>query len=73
MAPEAIPRLANGSSSMDLRANKCELTYVFAVELHFLLKRDYAILRHTYVIWFWPKSLIMPSIMFARYDPRIFV
>ena len=38
-------RLVNGSSSLDLRAEKCDLTYVFAVEAHFLLKCDSAILR----------------------------
>ena len=54
-------RLGDESSSLDLRAEKCDLTSVFALESHFLLKYDLAMLRHILVdmILSWLKRQIM--------------
>ena len=56
-------RLVNGSSSLDLRAEKCDLTAVVAVESHFLRTYDFAILRHTDMILFWLKRQNMIIIL----------
>ena len=45
-------RLLNGSSSVDLRAEQCDFTAVFAVESHLLRTCDFAILMHTDMICF---------------------
>ena len=56
MAPGTIPiqgfwkRLGDESFSLDLRAETCDLTSVFAVESHVLLEYDLAISRHTDMI-----------------------
>ena len=55
---------------MDLRAEKCDLTAVFAVESHFLRKYDFAILRHTDMIVFWLKRQNM--IIIGRWRALIF-
>ena len=56
-------RLVNGSSSLDLGAEKCDSTAVVAVEPHFLRKYDFAILRHTDMILFWLKRQNMIIIL----------
>ena len=43
-------RLGDESSSLDLRAEKCDLTNVFAVDSHFLLDYDFAIWRQADMI-----------------------
>ena len=43
-------RLGDESSSLDLRADKCDLSNDFAVECHLLLECDFAISRHTDMI-----------------------
>ena len=55
-------RLGDESSSLDLRAEKCDLTSVFAVGSHFLLKYDFAMLRHIDMILSWLKRQNMITI-----------
>ena len=55
MAPGTIPIQGKDSemnplSSLDLRAENCDLTIACVVESHFLLEYDVAISRHTDMI-----------------------
>ena len=76
MAPEAIQiqaeRLMQRSSSLDLRADECDLTVVYAIDSSVLLKTGFAKLRPTDMIVSRFQSQDMTT-TFAKCDSYMFI
>ena len=65
--PDTSKRLVTESSSLHLRAEKWDLSRVFAIKSHFLLNNDFAILRHMCMILPWLKNQNM-IIIYEKHD-----